>query len=176
MILLLKKIRNLYNEYFRISDDANIGEKIFYTRLTLYVSAIFLCLFCIGFSSFYLFSFSNSQQTFIFPETDVSIFDERGQAVVESPIGGFSLKANKTYTITLSQPNDCKTDTYYCRFSLISNSGNSVYTTSQISKNKQLTFILQTSSDITVDFLSRPGTYIYFDSEYVVKENETIYF
>lgn len=176
MILLIKKIHSLYDEYFRVIDNVNIDEKKFYTKITTYVLAIFLCLFCIGFSSYFLFSFNNVQNEFCYPDTDVVIFDELGQVVIESPVGGYSLSADKKYTITLSQSADSNVDTYYCQLSLISNSGNSLLTTSQISKKQCLTFTLETSDDLTVDFYAKPGTNIYFNSDYVINENETITF
>ena len=49
-------MRGLWRKYFYIPADGRISDAVFMARLTLHISLIVLCLACIAYSAYALFS------------------------------------------------------------------------------------------------------------------------
>ena len=49
-------MRSLWRKYFDIPTDGPISDAVFMARLTLHISLIVLCLACIAYSAYALFS------------------------------------------------------------------------------------------------------------------------
>ena len=114
-------------------------EKSFYCTLSIYVSLIFLCLFCLAYSSASLFykQVGYYDKDIIRAFAEVEITDKTENIVLtESKLGGYVIYPESEHSVKLSSDSDV--DTMFCRISIIANNGNKVYYTSQFNKDNSL--------------------------------------
>lgn len=172
-------MQKLIKEYFVFPETGRMTEKVFYGRMTLYVAVILLSLISLAFSSYSLYSkqvgYVSSDMKYI--DADVKIFDntENGE-LIESPLGGFVIRPESGYTVTLSVPDESEADTLFCEVSIIANKGNITRYSAQFSKGEDVVFDIRTSSVATVEFVTVYGSYIYHDSADLIKDGDIIEF
>ena len=136
-------------------------EKSFYCTLSIYVSLIFLCLFCLAYSSASLFykQVGYYDKDIIRAFAEVEITDKTENIVLtESKLGGYVIYPESEYSVKLSSDSDV--DTMFCRISIIANNGNKVYYTSQFNKDNSLSFNVVTSYIATIEVSSVNGCYV----------------
>ncbi len=161
----MKKFINILSEYVNFSNDHKLTEKSFYCTLSIYVSVIFLCLFCLAYSSASLFykQVGYCDDELVRALVNVEIYDKtESTALTESKLGGYVIRPGSEYSVKLSSDSDI--DTMFCKISIIANNGNKVYYTSQLCKDDVLQFDVITSSVATIEITSVSGCYIDYSS------------
>jgi len=182
-------MRELYNEFFRVSKHEKIREKVMLTRFSMTIISIIICLAAISFSAYAYFShdaFSGSSSiNFARFETDVSvqINDINGEAVEVRTSNRINhaatLTGGKTYFITLKHT---ERSTVQTGFVTITATGCDIseYHTQQIGKNedgttKTVTFTLNPSADTEVVFNSCWGTSSKYPTFKDIKDDTDLY-
>lgn len=172
-----KFFHNIYYKYYAVSDDNPLTETSFLGRITVYITGIVICLFCIAYSSYAFFSANNYKEpSLTLPDISFQVTDSDGNYISESPIGGYVLDKDCSYTVTVSCPSDEFKETFYCDISVISNFGNIEYKTCQISSESPLSFQLFVSSQSTLNYTFKTGIYYAFRTDDVLSNNESIVF
>lgn len=160
-------MNKLYNEFFRITKDEKIRDKVILTRLTFSVCVIVICLFAMSISAYAYFSHSFTTAPSVISSANFGInvsienLDDDTDTVEVRQVSAMTrsadLRAGCTYSITIERTG---TSSGYCTVSA-ENCEISKYFTEQIGDNP-ITFTVTLTSDATVDFSANWGTSIYY--------------
>ena len=170
-------MRKLYNEFFHISKDGQISEKVMLVRITAMAIVMILCLLAMSVSAYAYFSYNvTSGTTYIKAatfEVDVSVFDADGAAV---PVPTQTkdnltyqvaqLKAGVTYSVNISHSQNSTANTGYV--AITADDCADKYHTQQLNKamtrsTNAVSFVIKPSADTTIYFLTNWGTSSYYD-------------
>lgn len=181
-------MRELYNEFFRISKHGKIREKVMLTRFSMTIITIIICLAAISFSAYAYFSHNITSSSNIIKsakfETNVSIqIESSSKEAVEVRTSNnifhvATLTGNKTYYITLKHTDRSTAQTGF--IIITAKDCDDVYHTRQINRNedgttKTITFSLKPTADTEVTFDSRWGTSSYYSVFKDVIDNSDLY-
>lgn len=162
-------MRKLYNEFFKISDDVKIRDKVMIARIILTVSIMVMCLTAMSMTAYAYFSHDIATSNNIIKSAEFSIElvikDAHGNAVELETVNSKTFKANfekgRTYTVTVNKAGDASTG--FCTV-YGENCTNGIYHTQQLGENgtaakkNTITFTLSVSKDTVVTFTAHWGT------------------
>jgi len=173
-------VKKLYNEFFHISKNEKICEKVLVARVAVIVTTIVFCLAAMSLSAYAHFSYNVSSNTNIISisnfEVNVLIdaIDDNGN-VIESvtpettnfKLHTATMQADKTYRITVNHTDSSTAKTGFL-FVSAENCPNSFHTV-QIGRNddgtsKTVSFKMKLTADTKVEFLAHWGTSSYYDA------------
>ena len=173
-------MKKLYNEFFHISKNEKICEKVLVARVAVIVTTIVFCLAAMSLSAYAHFSYNVSSNTNIISisnfEVNVLIdaIDDNGN-VIESvtpettnfKLHTATMQADKTYRITVNHTDSSTAKTGFL-FVSAENCPNSFHTV-QIGRNddgtsKTVSFKMKLTADTKVEFLAHWGTSSYYDA------------
>ena len=191
-------MKRLYNEFFRISKNEKIREKVLVTRVAVIVTTIVFCLAAMSLSAYAHFSYNVSSKTNIISVSNfevsvlVDVVDNEDNVIetVTPEATNYkqytaAMQTGKTYRITIKHTDNSTAKT---GFMVIKpeNFPNSFHTV-QIGRNddgtsKAISFKMEFTADTQVEFLTHWGTSVYYDafmsngedSELYVTEGEKI--
>ncbi len=184
-------MRNLYREFFHISKDGKIREKVMLTRVFITVTVCIVCLIAMGLSAYAYFSYDvtspkNLIQSASF-ETEVKInVSNKNGAPVDVTTGDdkaheATLKAEIPYFITLELTDNNTANT---GFVIVTAEGSEErYHTQQLGVDGEETtglieFTIILEADAKVSFIDHWGTSSYYgyetDSEQYIIDGETV--
>ncbi|MBO5247865.1 MAG: hypothetical protein J6B54_01020 [Clostridia bacterium] len=155
-------MKQLFYEFFHISSQEKIREKVFLARAAVTVGVTVFCLFSMGISAFAYFSHdivsgANVIRAATFGAT-VKVSDPNGDSVEPTRSGAYyvaELKGETEYVVTLQYSES----TAKTGFVIISADGcDKTYHTQQLGKDETVTLYLKASADTKVRFLPHWGT------------------
>lgn len=191
-------MKKLYNEFFHISKNEKICEKVLVARVAVIVTTIVFCLAAMSLSAYAHFSYnvSSNTNTISISNFEVNVLidaiDDNGN-VIESvtpettnfKLHTATMQADKTYRITVNHTDSSTAKTGFL-FISAENCPDSFHTV-QIGRNddgtsKTISFKMKLTADTKVEFLAHWGTSVYYDafmsngedSELYVTEGEKI--
>ena len=78
-----KFFHNIYYKYYAVSDDNPLTETSFLGRITVYITGIVICLFCIAYSSYAFFSANNYKEpSLTLPDISFQVTDSDGNYIL----------------------------------------------------------------------------------------------
>ena len=168
-------MRKLYNEFFHISKDGQISEKVMLVRITAMSIIMILCLLAMSVSAYAYFSYNVTSVTTIKAATfEVDVSVKNGD--VDIPVTTQTkdnltyqvaqLKAGTVYKVTISHSQNSTANTGYV--SITANDCADKYHTQQLNKAMTrsinvVSFSIKPSADTTIYFLANWGTSSYYD-------------
>ena len=169
-------MRKLYNEFFHISKDGQISEKVMLARITAISIIMILCLLAMSVSAYAYFSYNVTSGTTTIKaatfEVDVSV--KNGD--VDIPVTTQTkdnltyqvaqLKAGTAYKVTISHSQNSTANTGYV--AITADGCADKYHTQQLNKamtrsTNAVSFVIKPSADTTIYFLTNWGTSSYYD-------------
>ena len=182
-------MRKLYNEFFHVSKDEKITDKVMLTRMTLTVIVIIACLFAMGISAYAYFGHDVASSSTVIQsanfETLLSIQNlDTNQSIdinnADKVIKSATLQAGSTYSVTIEKLGSASTG--FCVISA-ENGGNIQYYTQQLGKDvtaqdgktPSITFTITVTETTTVSFTSLWGTSPYYAGYAENGTNDLIY-
>ncbi len=161
-------MRKLYNEFFKISEDRKICDKVMIARVVLTVSIMVMCLTAMSMTAYAYFSHNIVTSNNIIKSAEFSMeleIKDGSTPVKLETVNSKTFKANfvegKTYTVTVIRKGDASTG--FCTV-YAENCINGIYHTQQLGENgtsakkDTITFTLSTSKDTVVTFTAHWGT------------------
>ena len=161
-------MRKLYNEFFGISEDGKIREKVMIARVITTVAIMVMCLTAMSMTAYAYFSHEVATSNNIIKSAEFSIdFGIKSGAedvafeTVNSKTFRLQFEANKEYTVTVTHKGTAATG--FCTVNA-ENSANGIYHTQQLfAENSALgentiTFKLSTTKATVVTFIAHWGT------------------
>lgn len=181
-------MKKLYNEFFHISKNEKICEKVLVARVAVIVTTIVFCLAAMSLSAYAHFSYnvSSNTNTISISNFEVNVLidaiDDNGN-VIESvtpettnfKLHTATMQADKTYRITVNHTDSSTAKTGFL-FVSAENCPDSFHTV-QIGRNddgtsKTVSFKMKLTADTKVEFLAHWGTSSYYDA-YVNNGDDT---
>ncbi len=170
-------MRKLYNEFFHISKDGQISEKVMLVRITSMAIVMILCLLAMSVSAYAYFSYNVTSGTTTIKaatfEVDVSVSDTVGADIpVTTQIKDnltyqvAQLKAGITYSVNISHSQNSTAKTGY--IIITADDCADKYHTQQLNKVitrsiGTISFNIKPSADTNVYFLTNWGTSSYYE-------------
>lgn len=173
-------MKKLYNEFFHISKNEKICEKVLVARVAVIVTTIVFCLAAMSLSAYAHFSYnvSSNTNTISISNFEVNVLidaiDDNGN-VIESvtpettnfKLHTATMQADKTYRITVNHTDSSTAKTGFL-FISAENCPDSFHTV-QIGRNddgtsKTVSFKMKLTADTKVEFLAHWGTSSYYDA------------
>ncbi len=179
-------MRSLYNEYFKISEDGKIREKVMITRVVMTVVVMVVCLTAMSLTAYAYFSHDVITSNNVIKAAQFSIditSDDVTIVVVNSKTFTATLESNKTYEFTVVGKGDASTG--FCTVSA-KDGVDGIYHTQQIFQKsdktyEKITFSIKPSKKTVVTFTAHWGTsskYPQFhttgSSDLYIKNNDTV--
>ena len=179
-------MRRLYNEYFKISEDGKIREKVMVARVVMTVVVMVICLTAMSLTAYAYFSHDVITSNNVIKAAQFSIeitSDDVTIDVINSKTFTASLESNKTYKFTVVGKGDASTG--FCTVSA-KDSVDGIYHTQQIFQKsdktyEEITFSIKPSKDTVVTFTAHWGTsskYPQFhttgSSDLYIQNNDTV--
>lgn len=169
-------MRKLYNEFFHISKDGQISEKVMLVRITAMAIVMILCLLAMSVSAYAYFSYNVTSGTTTIKaatfEVDVSVKNGDVDIPVTTQIKDnltyqvAQLKTGTVYKVTISHSQNSTANTGY----IIITADNCAdkYHTQQLNKAMTrsigtISFNIKPSADTTIYFLTNWGTSSYYE-------------
>lgn len=185
-------MKKLYEEFFYIPKHAKIRDKVMITRAAVSVIVMLFCLAAMGITAYAYFSHdvtsnTNSIKAANFEaEVSISITESDNSTPVDvakkdNVSYTADLKADKTYTVILSESSNSTATTGFCVVTAIGCTD--VYHTQQLGADaskaggvtQEITFQLTVTDDTTVTFLSHWGTSSHYDAYKEKGEADKLY-
>lgn len=173
-------MKKLYNEFFHISKNEKICEKVLVARVAVIVTTIVFCLAAMSLSAYAHFSYNVSSNTNTISASNFEVnvlidaIDDNGN-VIESvtpettnfKLHTATMQADKTYRITVNHTDSSTAKTGFL-FISAENCPDSFHTV-QIGRNddgtsKTVSFKMKLTADTKVEFLAHWGTSSYYDA------------
>ena len=170
-------MRKLYNEFFHISKDGQISEKVMLVRITAMAIVMILCLLAMSVSAYAYFSYNVTSGTTTIKaatfEVDVSVSDTVGADIpVTTQIKDnltyqvAQLNAGVTYSVNISHSQNSTANTGYVI--ITADDCADKYHTQQLNKvitrsTNAISFNIKPSAATTIYFLTNWGTSSYYD-------------
>lgn len=178
-------MRNWYREYFCITDDEKIRDKVMTIRVITTALTMILCLALMSITAYAFFSHDVSSApatlksaTFDTDITIKSLADGSDVPVNVTAKSTYSalLSAGVEYEVTIQPEGDAKTG--FCEIS--SAIFDTVYHTQQLGKDgdaytSSITFVLKPSATVSVNFVPNWGTSVYYADYHLENENPDSY-
>lgn len=169
-------MKELYNEFFHVSKDGKVREKVMLMRTAITVIVIIICLFAMSFSAYAYFSHSITSGLNVIKaanfEAKITVTASVGENPTLEAVDGKTysakLKPGVTYTFTVEKGGTAETG-----FCVITAVGcDQTYHTQQLGKDisapndstSKITFDLMVSDNTTVYVVSHWGTSSYYSA------------
>ena len=159
-------MRKIYQKYFEILEEhiGNMGEHVFFARLTVAIACIVLCMSAMGFSAYAFFTASVSSNMnqiqaanySLSVQSPIVLMNDRGSVAADSSNPNkYTMTQPGMYDFTLIKSGNASTG--YCKIK-INNNENDVIVTRQIA-NDALSVRVEVAQETTVEFVACWGTY-----------------
>jgi len=164
-------VRELYEEYFRVTEDSAVPEKVMYSRAVFSLIIVLLIMGIMAFTAYAYFGlYVNSPSTTVeaaYIHTDMTVTQD-GQTVTSGDAGLHTvlLEAGKTYTITLKPTGTAQTGFAMLKFT----DNDTVYHTQQLGadeavagkKTGKIQFTVASEETVTMEIKASWGTSSYY--------------
>ncbi len=164
-------MKDLYNEFFRVTENQKIQDKVMITRVTTTAISIILCLFVMAFSAYSYFSYNVASSSNIIQSANFEInvtveLANNGKTAPEiiNNDGKYftaRLKADTNYKFTVEYSEESSVKTGFCSINLIGCDG--TFYTEQLAKDidgisKKIVFYIIPDNDTTIEICANWGT------------------